>query len=52
MNVACGGNLIQDINNSIQTSISHEQENPRNEVSHKIQIIKIQSFIKLLIVKI
>ena len=40
MNVASGGSLIQDINKSIQTTIYHEQENPRNEVSHEISIIK------------
>tara|TARA_Y100001970_G_C14249325_1_gene870624 strand:- start:2897 stop:3604 length:708 start_codon:yes stop_codon:yes gene_type:complete len=40
MNVACGGNLIQDINKSIKTTIFHEQQNPRNEVSHEITILK------------
>ncbi len=41
INVACGGNLIQDIKNSTKTNIKHEQENPRNEVSHDIFINKI-----------
>jgi len=40
MNVASGGSLIQDINQSIQTKICHEQQNPRNEVSHEIAITK------------
>ena len=38
MNVATGGDLIQDIKASIETSIEHEQTNPRNEVSHEIDI--------------
>ena len=38
MNVAAGGDLIQDINTSIETSIEHEQPNPRNEVSHEVDI--------------
>ena len=42
MNVASGGNLIQDINTSIKTNIKHEQPNPRNKVSHDI-IIKRSS---------
>ena len=40
MNVANGGSLIQDINQSIKTSIYHEQQNPRNEVSHEISILR------------
>ena len=40
MNVASGGNLIQDINTAIQTKIYHEQQNPRNEVSHEISITR------------
>ncbi len=42
MNVATGGDLIQDINASVNTSIEHEQINPRNEVSHEV-IIKNNS---------
>ena len=38
MNVATGGDLIQDIKASIRTSIEHEQTNPRNEVSHEVYI--------------
>ena len=48
MNVACGGNLIQDINNSIKTNISHEQQNPRNEVSHNIKIMKNSKLFKII----
>jgi len=36
INVFDGGSLIQDI----KTNIKHEQPNPRNETSHKIEIIK------------
>jgi len=40
MNIATGGDLIQDINQSIVTEIKHEQINPRNEVSHEIILKK------------
>ena len=40
INVASGGDLIQDINETIKTDIEHEQINPRNEVSHEIKVIK------------
>ncbi|MBS57121.1 MAG: gamma-glutamyl-gamma-aminobutyrate hydrolase, partial [Rickettsiales bacterium] len=40
MNIASGGNLIQDINTSIKTNVQHEQPNPRDEVSHEISIKK------------
>ena len=40
MNIASGGNLIQDINTSIKTNIQHEQPNPRDEVSHDVSIKK------------
>ena len=40
MNVASGGNLIQDINTSIKTNIQHEQLNPRDQVSHDVSIKK------------
>jgi len=40
MNVASGGDLIQDINTSIKTNIQHEQSNPRDEVSHNVSIKK------------
>ena len=38
MNVATGGDLIQDINASKETDVEHEQTNPRNEVSHEVTI--------------
>ncbi len=38
MNVASGGDLIQDIDVSTNTNIKHEQLNPRNEVSHEVNI--------------
>ncbi|MBT4950599.1 MAG: gamma-glutamyl-gamma-aminobutyrate hydrolase family protein [Pelagibacteraceae bacterium] len=40
MNVASGGDLIQDINHSIKTKIEHEQSNPRDQVSHEVIIKK------------
>jgi putative glutamine amidotransferase len=40
MNVASGGDLIQDIDDTIQTKIKHEQPNPRDEVNHEISITK------------
>ena len=36
INVACGGNLIQDIKDKTDNLINHEQVNPRNQTSHKI----------------
>ena len=47
MNVATGGSLIQDINQSIQTSIYHEQKNSRDEVSHEISIKKNSKLYKI-----
>ena len=38
LNVAFGGTLIQHIPDEIDTPIKHEQENPRNESSHNINI--------------
>ena len=40
INVACGGTLIQDIKSELETSIEHEQLNPRSETSHKVIINK------------
>ena len=40
INVACGGTLIQDIKSEIPSLINHEQQNPRDETSHIIQIKK------------
>ena len=48
MNVATGGDLIQDINTSIKTSIEHEQINPRNEVSHEVKITKNSKLFKII----
>ena len=39
LNVVCGGTLIQDIKKNNLFPINHEQKNPRNETSHKIEII-------------
>ena len=40
INVVCGGNLLQDIKNFNSESLEHEQLNPRNEVSHEVNILK------------
>ena len=40
LNVVYGGSLIQDINMDLETSINHEQTNPRNQTSHKVNIIQ------------
>jgi len=48
MNVASGGDLIQDINSSINTNINHEQVNPRNEVSHEVKITKNSKLFKII----
>ena len=48
INVACGGNLIQDINQSIKTEILHEQLNSRDEVSHEIVIQKETKLYKII----
>ena len=38
INVVLGGSLIQHIPDAIQSSIAHEQPNPRNEPSHGCEI--------------
>ncbi len=38
INIACGGNLIQDIKINKKLKINHEQINPRNETSHSVKI--------------
>ena len=38
INIAYGGSLFQDIKKDLVTSIEHEQKNPRNEVSHTVNI--------------
>tara|TARA_Y100001954_G_scaffold232793_1_gene284751 strand:- start:257 stop:1036 length:780 start_codon:yes stop_codon:yes gene_type:complete len=40
LNVVYGGTLVQDIENEIKTKIKHEQENPRNQTSHSVNILK------------
>ena len=40
INVIYGGSLIQDIEREIDTSIKHEQPNPRNQTSHSVNIVK------------
>ncbi len=40
LNVIYGGSLIQDIDKEINTTIKHEQPNPRNQTSHSVKIIK------------
>ena len=40
LNIACGGTLIQDIKRKNKKSIQHEQKNPRDQTSHKVNICK------------
>ena len=40
INIACGGDLIQDIKINKKLKINHEQINPRNETSHSVFINK------------
>ena len=40
INVIYGGTLVQDINSEINTNINHEQTNPRNQTSHKVNILE------------
>ncbi|MDC6447607.1 gamma-glutamyl-gamma-aminobutyrate hydrolase family protein [Alphaproteobacteria bacterium] len=47
INVASGGDLIQDINQTIKTDIEHEQINPRNQVSHEVKIKKNSKLYKI-----
>jgi putative glutamine amidotransferase len=39
LNVVLGGTLIQHIPNEVETSLAHEQPNPRNEPGHEIRIV-------------
>ena len=48
MNVASGGDLIQDIDDSIRTNIKHEQINPRDEVSHEVTIKNNSKLFKII----
>ena len=47
MNIACGGDLVQDISDSIKTKTEHEQPNPRDQVSHEITINKNSRLYKI-----
>ena len=40
LNIVCGGTLIQDIINDKSDALQHEQQNPRDETSHKVNIKK------------
>ena len=40
INVSFGGTLIQDISKTTSNKINHEQQNPRDQTSHKIKIEK------------
>jgi len=48
INVACGGNLIQDIYKITKNTINHEQQEPRDETSHKIKIRKESKLFEIL----
>ena len=47
INVASGGDLVQDIKQSIKTETEHEQINPRNEISHKINVEKFSKLYEI-----
>ena len=48
INVACGGNLIQDLKTYNKNALNHEQPNPRNETSHAVNIINDTLLYKIL----
>ena len=48
MNVASGGNLIQDINKSIQTKFLMNKKIHGNEVSHEVKIMKNSKLYKII----
>ena len=55
INIACGGTLIQDINQNNKDSLQHEQKNPRNETSHNVKLInktKIKQIVKKTCLKV
>ena len=47
INIACGGNLVQDIKKNKKININHEQRNPRNETSHSVTINKNSKLYKI-----
>ena len=55
LNVVCGGTLIQDITKVNSDTLQHEQQNPRNETSHQVNIkkdTKLNSIIKKNIIEV
>ncbi|MBF96194.1 MAG: gamma-glutamyl-gamma-aminobutyrate hydrolase [Pelagibacterales bacterium] len=38
INIVYGGSLYQDIKKDLATNLEHEQKNPRNEVSHSVNL--------------
>ena len=48
LNVIYGGSLIQDIKAEKKTNINHEQPNPRDQTSHKVEIISNSLLSKIL----
>ncbi len=50
LNVIYGGSLIQDINNEVNTTINHEQINPRNQTSHTVEVLK-NTFLRKIVAK-
>ena len=48
LNVMYGGSLIQDIQMDSKTLINHEQPNPRNETSHKVEIVDKTKLYKII----
>ena len=48
INVACGGDLVQDIKKNKEFNINHEQSNPRNQTSHSVIINKDTKLYKII----
>ncbi len=48
LNVTCGGTLIQDIDKLNKKTLKHEQDNPRDQTSHEVNIISNTKFNKII----
>jgi len=48
LNVCCGGTLIQDIKKFNNNALDHEQNNPRSQISHDVEINKKTKLFKII----
>ena len=48
LNVVYGGTLIQDIKIETKSLLNHEQPNPRNQTSHKVNLVKNTKLYKII----